>query len=253
MHLIHEYGLIAVAAIVALECLGLPVPGEAALLSAAVYAGTKHDLNIVGVILTAAGAAIVGRMIGYVIGREFGYRLLLRYGSYVGLTTGGIKLGQYLFLRYGGKIIFAAQFVPVLRTFTGPFAGANVMPWRDFLLANAVSSSVWAASYGLAAYWAGREFEQLQGSGRLARGHRRVGRRRGHNLCAPARGSTDRASRARDARPAEVALGSRLLPFHADGQRTAASESRNVGLTAHRSSGRLLCRFAHAVSLRLLK
>jgi membrane protein DedA with SNARE-associated domain len=70
MHLIHEYGLIAVAAIVGLECLGLPVPGEAALLSAAVYAGTKHDLNIVDVILTAAGAAIVGRVIGYVIGRE---------------------------------------------------------------------------------------------------------------------------------------------------------------------------------------
>ena len=163
MHLIHEYGLIAVAAIVGLECLGLPVPGEAALLSAAIYAGTKHDLNIVGVILTAAGAAIVGRTIGYVIGREFGYRLLLRYGSYVGLTTGRIKLGQYLFLRHGGKIIFVAQFVPVLRTFAGPFAGANVMPWGNFLLANAVSSSVWAASYGLAAYWAGREFEQLQG------------------------------------------------------------------------------------------
>jgi membrane protein DedA with SNARE-associated domain len=99
MHLIHEYGLIAVAAIVGLECLGLPVPGEAALLSAAVYAGTKHDLNIVDVILTAAAAAIVGRMIGYVIGREFGYRLLLRYGSYVGLTTGRIKLGQYLFVQ----------------------------------------------------------------------------------------------------------------------------------------------------------
>jgi membrane protein DedA with SNARE-associated domain len=102
-------------------------------------------------------------VIGYVIGREFGYRLLLRYGSYVGLTTGRIKLGQYLFVRHGGKIIFAAQFVPLLRTFAGPFAGVNVMPWRDFLLANAVSSSVWAASYGLGAYWTGREFEQLQG------------------------------------------------------------------------------------------
>ncbi|MGB8630129.1 MAG: DedA family protein [Xanthobacteraceae bacterium] len=162
MHLIHEYGLIAVAAIVGLECLGLPVPGEAALLSAAVYAGTKHDLNIVDVILTVAGAAIVGRTIGYVIGREFGCRLLLRYGSYVGLTTGRIKLGQYLFLQHGGKIIFAAQFMPVLRTFAGPFAGANVMQWRDFLLAT-VSSIVWAASYGLGAYWTGREFEQLQG------------------------------------------------------------------------------------------
>jgi membrane protein DedA with SNARE-associated domain len=162
-HVIHEYGLIAVAVIVGLECLGLPLPGETALLAAAIYAGTKHDLNINAVILTAAGAAIVGRMIGYVIGHEFGYWLLLRYGSYVGLTAGRIKLGQYLFLRYGGKIIFVAQFVPVLRTLAGPFAGANLMPWRNFMFANAVSSGVWAASYGYAAYWAGGAFERLQG------------------------------------------------------------------------------------------
>jgi len=64
MHLIHEYGLVAVAAIIGLECLGLPVPGETALLAAAIYAGTKHDLNINAVIVTAAGAAMAGRMIG---------------------------------------------------------------------------------------------------------------------------------------------------------------------------------------------
>ena len=159
-HLIHEYGLIAVATIVALECVGFPVPGETALLGAAIDAGTKHDLNIGAVIIVAAGAAIVGRMIGYVMGRELGYRLILRYGNYVGLTEGRIKLAQYLFLRHGGKIIFVAQFVPVLRTFAGLFAGANIMPWRNFLFANAVSSSVWAVSYGYAAYWAGREFGQ---------------------------------------------------------------------------------------------
>src|SRR5215472_14585449 len=123
MHLIHEYGLVAVAAI----------------------------------------AAITGRMIGYVIGHKFGSWLLLRYGRYLGLTTGRIKLGQYLFLRYGGKIIFFAQFVPVLRTLAGPFAGANLMPWRKFMFANAVSSCVWAASYGYAAYWLGGAFERLQG------------------------------------------------------------------------------------------
>ncbi len=75
-------------------------------------------------------------MIGYAIGREFGYWLLLRYGNYVRMTESRIKLGQYLFLRHGGKIVFVAQFVPVLRTFAGIFAGANVMPWRDFLVAN---------------------------------------------------------------------------------------------------------------------
>jgi membrane protein DedA with SNARE-associated domain len=160
MHLIHEYGLVAVAAIIGLECLGLPVPGETALLAAAIYAGTKHGLNINAVIVTAAGAAIAGRMIGYLIGHKFGSWLLLRYGHYVGLTTGRIKLGQYLFLRYGGKIIFFAQ---LLRTLAGPFAGANLMPWRKFMFANAVSSGVWAASYGYAAYWVGGAFERLQG------------------------------------------------------------------------------------------
>ena len=71
-HRIHEYGLIAVAAIVALECVGFPVPGETALLGAAIDAGTKHDLNIGSVIIVTAGAAIVGRTIGYVMGRELG-------------------------------------------------------------------------------------------------------------------------------------------------------------------------------------
>src|ERR1700757_5099316 len=119
MHLIHEYGLLAVAAIIGLECLGLPVPGETALLAAAIYAGTKHDFNINAVIGTAAAAAMVGRVIGYIIGRKFGSPLLLRYGHYVGLTAGRIKLGQYLFLRYGGKFVFFAQFMPVLRTLAG--------------------------------------------------------------------------------------------------------------------------------------
>jgi len=162
-HLIHAYGLLTVAVIIGLECVGVPLPGETALLAAAIYAGTKHDLNIVAVILTAAGAAIGGRMIGYVIGHEFGYWLLLRYGNYVRMTASRIKLGQYLFLRHGGKIVFIAQFVPVLRTFAGIFAGANMMPWRDFLIANAVGSCIWAAIYGYAAYELGREFERLEG------------------------------------------------------------------------------------------
>jgi membrane protein DedA with SNARE-associated domain len=162
-HLIHVYGLLTVAAVVGLECIGFPLPGETALLAAAVYAGTKHDLNIASVILTAALAAIVGRMLGYAIGRKFGYWLLVRYGNYLGMTEARIKLGQYLFLRHGTKIVFIAQFIPVLRTFAGIFAGANVMPWRNFLIANAVGSAIWAAAYGYAAYALGVEFERLQG------------------------------------------------------------------------------------------
>lgn len=162
-HLIHVYGLVTVAAIVGLECIGFPLPGETALLAAAVYAGTQHDISIAAVIFTAAGAAIVGRMVGYAIGHGWGHWALLRYGPYLRITEGRIKLGQYLFLRHGGKIIFFAQFVPVLRTFAGLFAGVNYMPWRQFMLANTVGAMLWAVSYGYGAYALGRQFENLEG------------------------------------------------------------------------------------------
>ena len=162
-HLIHAYGLLVVAGTIGLEGIGFPVPGETALIVASVISGTKHELNIVAVIVTAAAASIVGRTLGYLIGRYFGYWLLLRYGWYIWINEARIKLGQYLFLRHGGKIVFVAQFVPVLRTFAGVFAGANVMPWRDFLVANASGAVAWALIYGYAAYALGREFEQLEG------------------------------------------------------------------------------------------
>ena len=78
------------------------------------------------------------------------------------MTESRIKLGEYLFLRHGGKIVAVAQFVPVLRTLAGIFAGLNVMPWRNFLLTNVAGSLSWALTYGYAAYALGRQFERLQ-------------------------------------------------------------------------------------------
>ena len=163
-HLIHLYGLVVVAAVIGLECIGLPFPGETVLILASVYAATKHDLNIVSVIVTAAGAASIGQMIGFVIGREFGYWLLLRYGFDPRITESRIKLGEYLFLRHGGKIIIAGRFVPLLRSLAGILAGANRMPWRNFMLANVAGAVAWATIFGLAAYFLGRQVERLAGS-----------------------------------------------------------------------------------------
>ena len=141
----------------------LAVPRGDGALVASVIAGTKHDLNIASVILTAAGAAIIGRMIGYVIGREYGYWLLLRYGGYLWITRSRIKLGQYLFLRHGGKIILIAQFLPVLRSIAGILAGANRMPWQRFMLTSSIGAFLWATLFGLAAYSLGRQVERLTG------------------------------------------------------------------------------------------
>lgn len=162
-HLIHIYGLLVVAGFIGLESICVPLPGETALIVGSVIAGRTHELNIVEVIATAAAASLVGRMIGYFIGAKFGYWLLLRYGVYLRITEARIKLGQYLFLKHGGKIIIIAQFVPVLRAIAGILAGANRMPFRHFVSTSIIGIVIWATFFGLAAYSLGRQVEQMAG------------------------------------------------------------------------------------------
>jgi membrane protein DedA with SNARE-associated domain len=160
-HLVHAYGLLVVAGFIGLESMCIPLPGETALIVGSVIAGRTHELNIIAVIVTATGASLVGRMIGYAIGAQFGYWLLLRYGSYVWITEARIKLGHYLFVRYGAAIIIIAQFVPVLRALAGILAGANRMPWRRFVLSSAIGAALWATAFGIGGYTFGREFAEL--------------------------------------------------------------------------------------------
>jgi membrane protein DedA with SNARE-associated domain len=160
-HLIHAYGLLVVAAFIGLESICIPLPGETALIVGSVIAGRTHELNIIAVIVTATAASLIGRMIGYLIGAQFGYWLLLRYGSYVRITEARIKLGQYLFLKHGGIIIIIAQFIPVLRAIAGILAGANRMPWRRFVLASTIGAGLWATTFGIGGYSFGRQFAKL--------------------------------------------------------------------------------------------
>ena len=161
-HLIATYGYLAIAVIIGLESMGLPLPGESALVIAALYA-SRHDHNIAGVVAAAATGAILGDNIGYWIGREFGYRLLLRYGGYIGLTPSKIKLGQYLFLRHGGKVVFFGRFVAILRILAAFLAGVNRMEWRRFLLANAAGAILWASAVGFGAYVFGKAVLRVTG------------------------------------------------------------------------------------------
>jgi membrane protein DedA with SNARE-associated domain len=150
--LISHYGYAAVGVVIGLESMGIPLPGETMLVLSAIYAATHSDLHISGVIAAATLGAILGDNVGYWLGREFGYPLLLRYGRYVGLTETRIKLGQYLFLRHGGKVVFFGRFIAVLRVLAAFLAGVNRMEWRSFLIANASGGVLWSLVYGLGAY-----------------------------------------------------------------------------------------------------
>ncbi|HVV91887.1 MAG TPA: DedA family protein [Hyphomicrobiales bacterium] len=163
MHAIHHYGYGAVALAVGLESIGVPFPGEATLIAAAVYAGKTGRLDIALVIAAAAAGAIVGDNIGFWIGREAGFRLLRRYGNYIRLTPPRLKLGRYLFRRHGGKVVFFGRFVSILRTFAALLAGANRMGWGHFLAYNAAGGIVWATLYGLGAYFLGTQLDRFVG------------------------------------------------------------------------------------------
>ena len=157
----HGYWIVAVVA--GLENMGVPVPGETVLIAAAIYAGATGNLDIGLVVAAATVGAIVGDNLGFWLGRHLGFRLLRRYGRFVGLTDGKIKLGQYLFLRHGGKVVFIGRFVTVLRVLAALLAGANGMPWPRFLVANAAGAVVWAGAFGLGAYLLGSEIHHIKG------------------------------------------------------------------------------------------
>ena len=160
--LMASYGLTTLFIVVLLECMGIPMPGETALVSAALYAGSTHRISIATVVAVAAAAAIIGDNLGYLIGRSIGFRLILRYGSYIRLDERRLKVGQYLFLRHGGKIVFFGRFIAILRTYSALLAGVNRMPWPHFLLMNALGGIVWATVFGAGAYYFG---EQVAGIG----------------------------------------------------------------------------------------
>ena len=159
---IENYGVLAVAIIVGLESMGLPLPGETVLVLASVYAGS-HDGNILQVILSAAAGAIIGDNLGFMIGRELGARALQQHGAKVGITPARIRLGQYLFNHHGTKVVFFGRFVALLRFLAAFLAGANRMPWAQFLLANAAGAILWASVVGGFAYFFGNQLHRLHG------------------------------------------------------------------------------------------
>src|SRR6185503_7701567 len=102
-HLLREYGYAAVFVVIALENLGVPLPGETILLASAIFAATTHELNVVGIVITAAGAAFGGGVAGLLIGRYGERHVLQRFGRYLHLDERDLRLGRYLFQRFGGR------------------------------------------------------------------------------------------------------------------------------------------------------
>jgi membrane protein DedA with SNARE-associated domain len=154
-HFIEHYGLVFLFAIVSLESAGLWLPGETALIAAAVIA-SKGNLSITGVIVVAAAGAIIGDNIGYWLGREGGRRLLYRYALLRRFADRLLPAGERFFQRHGGKAVFMARFFGGVRVTGAWMAGITRMNWWRFLGWNAAGGIVWATAVGLLAFYAGK-------------------------------------------------------------------------------------------------
>ena len=153
-HFIEQYGLIVVFLLIAAESAGVPLPGEAALVAAGVFAARGH-YSIVTVIVVAALAAIIGDNVGYWLGRKLGRGFLQRYGVVRRFSERVLPRAERFFDKHGGKAIFLARFTAGLRIAGAWIAGFARMPWWRFLLWNAAGGIVWATAVALVAYYFG--------------------------------------------------------------------------------------------------
>ncbi len=155
------YLYLLVGLLIAVESMGVPLPGEIALVSAALLASSGYA-NIAWVVVAGCLGAICGDSIGYLIGhlggRSFLERLGRRFPSHLGPDQ--LRRAERIFQRYGVWAIFFGRFVALLRVLAGPLSGALRIPWRKFFVANAAGGIVWAGGTALSVYFVGKAAEQ---------------------------------------------------------------------------------------------
>jgi membrane protein DedA with SNARE-associated domain len=152
--LVKEVGYPLLFAIVMSEAAGVPIPGETALITAAVLA-SQGQLKIELVIPLAVLGAIVGDNLGYLIGRKGGRWLLERPGPFRRQRQEVLRVGEPFFEVHGPKAVFFGRFLLGLRVWASWLAGATRMHWRSFVVWNALGGICWATAIGLAAYFLG--------------------------------------------------------------------------------------------------
>jgi len=152
-----------VGTVIGLESLGIPLPGEIALVGAALLA-SRHTLDIspVAVGASATIGAIIGDTIGYSIGRRYGMSLFERLGRRFPkhFGPGHVALAKQLFARWGVWAVFFGRFIALLRIFAGPLAGALRMSYPKFLAANATGGLIWAGGTTAVVYYLGLAAER---------------------------------------------------------------------------------------------
>ncbi len=160
-HLIGSYGYGVLFVLVAVESLGIPLPGETALVTAAAFAANGH-LDIGWVFGIGALAAILGDNSGYWLGRTGGLQLVERYGHHVGLNESKLAMVRSFYERHGSKTVLIGRFIAILRSWAAILAGVMRMSYPRFIAFNAAGCILWASVFSTLGYLFGKNLPLVE-------------------------------------------------------------------------------------------
>jgi membrane-associated protein len=155
--LIEWGGTVLVCAIVFAETglfVGFFLPGDSLLVTAGVFAGAGH-MKLAELLSLVTLCAIAGDQLGYFVGRKAGESLYRRQDSRF-FKKKHLERAHEFYESYGGKTIILARFIPIIRTFCPPVAGAARMSYGRYLAYDIAGGFLWIWSMVLVGYTLGR-------------------------------------------------------------------------------------------------
>ena len=162
--ILDRWGYLAVAGVIFVESFGVPAPGQTIMVAAAIYSSWGR-LDIFAVAAISFIAAVLGDNVGYWIGVRGGRKAVHRFGKYLFITPARLERAEKFFARRGNRIVVVARFIDGLRQLNGVIAGITAMPWRTFLIYNAIGAALWVGLWTTVSYLLGTHlveiFEQL--------------------------------------------------------------------------------------------
>jgi membrane protein DedA with SNARE-associated domain len=160
-NLIASYGYWILFVLIAVESIGIPLPGETALVTAAAFAANGR-LDVLWVFGVGAIAAIAGDNTGYWLGRTGGLPLVERYGHHVGLTAPKLARVRGFYASHGSKTVLIGRFITIMRSWAAVLAGVMRMSYPRFISFNAAGCTLWTAVFTTVGYVFGSNLPLLE-------------------------------------------------------------------------------------------
>lgn len=138
---------------------GFFLPGDSLLVTAGVFAAAGV-VPLPWLLLPVMGCAIAGDQVGYWIGRSAGSAIYHRPDTFF-FRKAYLQRAHHFYEKYGGRAVVFARFVPIIRTFCPPVAGAAFMPYLRYVAFDIAGGILWVGTMILGGYFLGRSVPNI--------------------------------------------------------------------------------------------